>query len=540
MFKTFLFDRSGNFGMISALLAVPLLLSVGGALDFAGGLRMQRSAQNAADTAALAGAKFSGTLDAKKAHAKAIFESNFTDSSALLSHGLKDLGNGSYEYAAELRHETIFLPLMGLNEIDLNLRSVALDAETDLDIVFVLDASGSMGSSDGATTRMAELQKAVKLFLGSFRTGGTVQAALVPFDTQVRVDNATMYSDTATAKTSNPYGATTDCSKIADPIDRKSCEDNKPVYYADCTKLSTASRVDDAFDYEMCGKKVAGFRFDSTGAYAEASADSYEYIATTSGGRHRIVRNEGDKCSTVHNKDTRECVGFVYKKTEGYIYDQPAPAPTGPASSTSKSNTDQTATNNLLVQGSETWSGCVIDRSQSYDVSSAPPVSSQPLTQYPRSHCAQSSLLAVKPLTNNLSELSMYVDGMRPNGNTNLTIGVQWGMEAMTPSFPLTGARTDPSTRKIMILLTDGENTQNRWWGWNRRADIDGRARLACDNAKTMDMEIFAVRLIGGNETLLRHCASDSGHYYGVSAASQLSDVFERIAMDLRRIRLTH
>ncbi|MEN3792322.1 TadE/TadG family type IV pilus assembly protein [Fulvimarina sp. MAC3] len=538
--KTFLFDRSGNFGITAALLATPLILAAGGVIDYAGGLRAKNSAQNAADTAVLAGTRQAGDLASKKAKAKAHFESNISDNLDVVSHAFNDLGNGSYEYVVQLQHKPHFLPLIGINQIDMNVRSQALDAKTNLDIVFVLDASGSMGTSDGATTRMAELKKAVKLFLGSFQTGSTVQAALVPFDTQVRVDNATMVSNTATANTSNPYGATTDCSTIADPIDRKSCEDNKPVYYADCTKLSTAHRVDDAFDREMCGRKVAGFRFDSTGAYAESSFDSYQYIATTSGGRHRIVRNEGDKCTTVHNTSTAECVGFVYKKTEGYIYDQPAPAPTGPAPSTSKTNTDTTATNNLLVQGSETWSGCVIDRSQSYDVSSAPPVSSQPLTQYPRSHCAQSSLLAVKPLTNNLSGLSTYVDGMKPNGNTNLTIGVQWGMEAMTPSFPLTGARTDPSTRKIMILLTDGENTQNRWWGWDRRADIDGRARLACDNAKAMSMEIYAVRLIGGNETLLKHCAEDAQHYYGVNTASELSDVFESIAIDLRRIRLTH
>ena len=91
-----------------------------------------------------------------------------------------------------------------------------------------------------------------------------------------------------------------------------------------------------------------------------------------------------------------------------------------------------------------------------------------------------------------------------------------------------------------MILLTDGENTQNRWWGYDRKADIDARAQLACDNAKAMGIEIFSVRLIGGNETLLQNCAQDEGHYYNIVTATELSDVFADIAQELKQIRLTH
>src|SRR5690606_34675498 len=61
-------------------------------------------------------------------------------------------------------------------------------------------------------------------------------------------------------------------------------------------------------------------------------------------------------------------------------------------------------------------------------------------------------------------------------------------------------------TRKIIIFLTDGENTQDRFG--SRSSDIDDRMKTACANAKAGGITIFTVLMLEGNESLLKNCAS--------------------------------
>ncbi|NSY20044.1 TadE/TadG family type IV pilus assembly protein [Neorhizobium sp. AL 9.2.2] len=60
--RNILQDRGGNFGMITALVATPLIIAAGGAIDYTLATREKVSAQGVADSAALAGARvFNGT-----------------------------------------------------------------------------------------------------------------------------------------------------------------------------------------------------------------------------------------------------------------------------------------------------------------------------------------------------------------------------------------------------------------------------------------------------------------------------------------------
>ena len=74
------------------------------------------------------------------------------------------------------------------------------------------------------------------------------------------------------------------------------------------------------------------------------------------------------------------------------------------------------------------------------------------------------------------------------------------------------------------MLLTDGDNTQNRWT--TSGSSIDARTALACTNAKAANIKIYTVRVIDGDATLLRNCATKPNMYYNVNQASQLNSVF--------------
>ena len=83
-----------------------------------------------------------------------------------------------------------------------------------------------------------------------------------------------------------------------------------------------------------------------------------------------------------------------------------------------------------------------------------------------------------------------------------------------------------------------------RWYNSSDSDKIDDRTELACTNAKAMknpdgtDLEMYTIRVIDGNESLLKKCASGDDHYYSVTSASQLTAVFQQIAERVKRIRI--
>ena len=88
----------------------------------------------------------------------------------------------------------------------------------------------------------------------------------------------------------------------------------------------------------------------------------------------------------------------------------------------------------------------------------------------------------------------------------------------------------------MVVLLTDGTNTQNRWSSSD--SQIDPRTALACTNAKNDNIKIYTVRVIDGDKTLLKNCASKPSMYYEVNQASELNSVFSSIAQNLARLRI--
>jgi Flp pilus assembly protein TadG len=179
------------------------------------------------------------------------------------------------------------------------------------------------------------------------------------------------------------------------------------------------------------------------------------------------------------------------------------------------------------------WTGCVIDRAQSNDVLDTSP-STNSATWYPAENCG---LIPLLPLTTDWAAAKAMIDKMKADGKTNLTIGLVWGWHALTANSPLPEAAPPSNTlEKIIVFLTDGLNTQNRWT--TKAADIDARTRLVCDNIKKAGIKVYTIRVMEGNQSLLQSCASNPGMYYNVTQASQIAPVFEEIARSLQQLRI--
>ena len=184
------------------------------------------------------------------------------------------------------------------------------------------------------------------------------------------------------------------------------------------------------------------------------------------------------------------------------------------------------------------WEGCISDRDSPYDASDALVVDTNVTTKYPAAFC-QYTLATSVPLTNDWAALNSAVDTMIASGNTNVTMGVAWGWASLSDTVPLAEgkAANTPRLTKYMIVLTDGDNTENRFTGDGNI--IDGRTAQACANAKAAGIQIYTIRVINGDANLLRNCASSPGMYYDVQNASQLSPVFKKIASEIAAVRLT-
>jgi Flp pilus assembly protein TadG len=184
---------------------------------------------------------------------------------------------------------------------------------------------------------------------------------------------------------------------------------------------------------------------------------------------------------------------------------------------------------------SATWTGCVADRDQPNDVKDTAPSGAS--TYYPAAMCG-GSLAQALPLTNDWTALEGMVDTMTPAGTTNVTIGAMWAWSALTSNEPLTDAKpVRPDVEKVIILLTDGLNTQNRFT--TVPSQIDARTAAVCDNIKKAAIRMYVVRVIEGNADLLSGCATAPNMYYDVQVASQLKDVFASIAASLSGARLS-
>ena len=184
------------------------------------------------------------------------------------------------------------------------------------------------------------------------------------------------------------------------------------------------------------------------------------------------------------------------------------------------------------------WSGCITDRDQPYDVGDAAVTSSSD-TQYPGALCT-SSLATIQPLTDNFTDLYAKVNDMTPAGSTNITIGLSWGLTLLSEQSPFTEGQPNGTKdlTKIIVLMTDGDNTENRWT--SSTSSINARTQLACTSVKDAGVTLYTVRLIDGNESLLRACATSSDHYHDVEDVQELVPTFQAIGEQISQLRVAH
>jgi Flp pilus assembly protein TadG len=198
----------------------------------------------------------------------------------------------------------------------------------------------------------------------------------------------------------------------------------------------------------------------------------------------------------------------------------------------------------------DTWTGCVTDRDQDYDTKNTAPTTSS--TRFPAEEYVSGGekfckpgnnpyLQPIMPLSYDWSALKTLIGKMQPTGNTNQGIGMAWAWMTLTQSDPYNAPAKDPNYtyKDAIVLLSDGLNTQNRWY--SNAAQIDARQKILCDNAKAAGVTVYTVQVnTGGDATsaVLQYCASAPQNFYIVTSASQTAAVFSSIGTSLSKLRV--
>ncbi len=153
---------------------------------------------------------------------------------------------------------------------------------------------------------------------------------------------------------------------------------------------------------------------------------------------------------------------------------------------------------------------------------------------------------AVMGLNYNWSSMSSLVNNMSPAGNTNQAIGLELGWMSLVGGGPFTAPAMDPNYTytQVIILLTDGLNTQDRWY--SSQSSIDARQQLTCNNINAAGITLYTIQVNTEGDptsTLLQNCAGsasilDSGKFYLLTSSNQILSVFTQIGTDLSQLRV--
>ncbi|MGZ5895023.1 MAG: VWA domain-containing protein [Xanthobacteraceae bacterium] len=194
-----------------------------------------------------------------------------------------------------------------------------------------------------------------------------------------------------------------------------------------------------------------------------------------------------------------------------------------------------------------TWNGCVVDRgnsggpsSSNYDTNVVAPSMGNSASQYSAEQYA-SCPQPVMGLNDDWSAMNTLVNNMAAAGNTNQAIGLQVGWLSLAGGGPFNVPAYDPNYtyQKVIILLTDGLNTQDRWY--TDETSIDNWQKLTCDNVKAAGITLYTIQVNTGGDptsTLLKNCASDASKFFLLTSASQIVTTFDQIGTKLSQLHL--
>lgn len=639
LLRRFQSDERGAFIVIFGLLAIVLVATAGAVVDFTTIEQARARAQDALDSAALGLQPriFDDgiTEEALRSDAEDLLIERLADNrvTAGVDSVVMNPVDGTLRLNANITVPTAFVSLIGFNEVTARVVSEATRKRLNVEVAMVLDNSGSMAQQNRMTNLKAAARCAMNiLFNGDCDSAAadasapTVKIGIVPFASLVNVGTAyatASWMDTSGASSianhnfddderdDTPFTGTVNRFTLYNQLNNVSwrgCVEARPYPYDTDDTPPDPLNPDTLFVPQFApdnpgtsgSNTYSGFTLIYGNSYLNDSRNACRVPPTWQW--TQVKRNCNISAadswwrSGESDYNSASCSGTTsnsYGQTNEWGNNVNPPAATAPANHSAASYYNEGSCTSTY-SSRQTQSGrnpryentrvitCVYDfsdREKQERLCKYGGSASTSGGRGPNWDCPSNALL---PLTNTKSLVSSAISAMEPQTYTNIHQGAVWGFHMLTPGEPLTEAREfTTATYKVMILMTDGENTvqgystsnMNRAMGYmaygfpgppvasgtayngrlfstanptpNSESAVteamNARTLETCANAKTAGITIYTIGLNAPNTTtedMLRGCATSPGHAYFPTQSSELITVFSQIASQLSNLRL--
>jgi Flp pilus assembly protein TadG len=521
-------SKRGNVAMIFALALIPLVLGAAAGLDFARAMLVRQQMSEALDAAALAVGSSKG-LDqtAAQALAQKYFNANFTVDTA--DYGVPTVSipsggynaSGSVQLTANDTMPTVLMKVAGIDTLPISTTSTVVWGQTKLWVSLVLDNTGSMSQTDSSgTSKISALKTASHQLLTILQNAasnpGDVQVSIVPFSKLVKVGTGSVNASWIEWTDWSAQGAAEVPPSTTGP------GDGCPYNYG-CRSPGTNSSTGTIPSTAPTSGYICPWAYGS--GKSDGTNGHYFMGCFTSAAT-------GNK-ATISSGRRASCNGYSSSNCSC----------SGSGSSTTCTTNTWTHTSWVPETDHSLWKGCIMDRAQSYDTDVSSPSGSSLYPAANDDYCPPASLMT---LGYDWTALSTEVDAMTANGSTNQTIGLQHGWATLTSGSPYSAPALPANTTQYIILVSDGLNTQDRWYGdgTNQSTSVDTRMSTTCTHAKAAGIVIYSifVDLNGtqGNSTVLQNCATDTSKYFDLTTSSSIITTFNQIAQEITAVRVSH
>ena len=560
--RAFLKSKRGNVAMMFAIMLVPLMIGAGAGLDFARAMLVRQQMGEALDAAALAVGSTSGLNQATaQTLAQQYFDANYTVDKA--EYGTPTIppltynANGSVTITASDPMPTVLMKIVGVNSLPISTTSNVVWGQTKLWVGLVLDNSGSMSSSGKMTALKNASQQLLTMLQNAANTPGDVKVGIIPFTNVVNVGasnsgaawidwsdwaaapkdaSGTAIDDTYTvAKTGLPfaaYGPGDDCPFTTTSAGPTVTSDAPYGFGCKISSTNGAALVTPSGNPLLSKIPAAGICPSlNAAAYNHVYKD---HLARFYNGCWTMVVVPGVTIQVSHGNGVT-CGGFKTAAVANC---------TCAGNGAAKTCTTKKWTHTWVPNNHNTWGGCIMDRTQDYDIQNTQPSGA---SGFPATNPTSCLVATITPLGYNWATLSSQINAMSPAGSTNQSVGLAQGWQMLTTGNPYATPALPANTARYIILLSDGLNTQDRWWGDSNEGTsddlkIDARMALDCAAAKADGVIIYSIYVnTGGNgpSAPLSGCATDASKYFVLTSANQIVTTFNQIGQQITNVRVS-
>lgn len=183
-------DRKGVIAVFVAAGIIPLVAMAGLAVDTTRGYLVKARLNQALDAAALAGGRVFFEPD-RDADVRSFFDANFPN--GFLGAELdplaiaEDVENGRLTVSTSARIPTTFTRVLGFEELSVTARSVVERADRGMELVLVMDNTGSMRSSNKIGEMRDAARELIDILYGDRQSVPNFWVGLVPYTATVNV-----------------------------------------------------------------------------------------------------------------------------------------------------------------------------------------------------------------------------------------------------------------------------------------------------------------------------------------------------------------